>query len=81
MGKHTTYYAMHKKGFLTSLHDVYILNKGPEHPSLPRDPQTQYKPTSLFSRTQNNCFQSMISPKSSPQSTALKSTEKMQVMK
>lgn len=81
MGKHTAYYTMHKKGVLTSLHDVYILNKGSEHPSLLRDPQTQYKPISPFSRIQNNCFQSEIPPTSSPQSTALKSTKKMQAMK
>lgn len=81
MGKHTTYYTIHRKEVLASSHDVYILNKGSEHPSLLRDPQTQYKPISPFSRTQNNCFQSENSPQSSPQSTALKSTMKMQAMK
>lgn len=81
MGKHTTYYKRHKKGFFTCLHNVYILNKGSEHPSLLRDPQTQYKPYFSFLKNSEQLSPKWVFSNILLQSSALKSTKKMQAMK
>jgi len=84
MGKHTTYYTTQTKRTLTSSHDVYISSKGFLILNIPLCWLTHRhntKPFPLFSKTQNNLFQSGISSKSHSLSTALKLTQTMQVMK